>query len=208
MTNFTRTSFLISYKLVIALLALSAVINEIATLVKSGSFVPQNFFSLFTIQTNLFAIVMLVIGAYALIRGTKSGLISSLRGAATLYMIITGIIFILLLSGLTSGNFVMAPWDDTVMHYVIPVAMILDWLLDAPQTRLRKRTVALWLVYPLLYVVYTLVRGAITDWYPYPFLDPIGQGYGPIIMTCVAITVGVVFGGFIIRYRSTVGTRN
>ena len=208
MTNFTRTSFLISYKIAISLLALSAVINEIATLVKSGTFVPQNFFSLFTIQTNLFAIVMLIVGAYALIRGSKSGVITSLRGAATLYMVITGIIFVLLLSGLTSGNFVMAPWDDTVMHYVMPVAMIVDWLIDAPKTKLRKKTVLLWLVYPLLYVVYTLGRGAVTGWYPYPFLDPTGQGYGPIVMTCVAITVGVVFGGFIIRYRSTVGTRN
>jgi hypothetical protein len=46
--------------------------------------------------------------------------------------------------------------------------------------------------------MYTLIRGAITDWYPYPFLDPDLERVGSIIATCLAITaVFVVVAAFL-----------
>ncbi|MGA8046237.1 MAG: Pr6Pr family membrane protein, partial [Dermatophilaceae bacterium] len=64
------------------------------------------------------------------------------------------------------------PWDNTVLHYIVPVAMLVDYLLDRPRRRLSFRASLLWLIYPLAYAGYSLIRGAIVDWYPYPFLDP------------------------------------
>ena len=49
-----------------------------------------------------------------------------------------------------------------------------------------------WLAYPLAWVSYTMIRGALTDRYPYPFLDPANGGYGTVAVYCVAILVGVL----------------
>ena len=48
----------------------------------------------------------------------------------------------------------------------------------------------LWLVYPILWVRLTLLRGAVDGWYPYPFLDPADGGYGMVAIVVVAITLG------------------
>ena len=59
-----------------------------------------------------------------------------------------------------------------VLHRLMPVVMALDWLLAPPSRRLAFRQCLWWMIYPLLYLVYSLIRGPIVDWYPYPFLDP------------------------------------
>ena len=53
------------------------------------------------------------------------------------------------------------------------------------------RTALWWVVYPLTYAAYTLVRGPIVLWYPYPFLDPAQHGYGQVALTCVGIGLAV-----------------
>ena len=42
-------------------------------------------------------------------------------------------------------------------------------------------------MFPVRGSVYTLVRGEIVDWYPYPFLDAGKHGYGSVALTCLAI---------------------
>ena len=39
-----------------------------------------------------------------------------------------------------------------------------------------------------------MIRGAVdaTHWYPYPFLDPKNGGYGQVLITAVAVTIGFV----------------
>jgi len=49
-----------------------------------------------------------------------------------------------------------------------------------------------WLLYPLAYLVYTLIRGAQVDWYPYPFLDVSRHGYGGVLLNCAVMLVGFV----------------
>jgi hypothetical protein len=45
-------------------------------------------------------------------------------------------------------------------------------------------------VYPLVYFAYSLIRGAIVHWYPYPFLDPrYPGGYGRIALYAVVLAV-------------------
>jgi hypothetical protein len=76
-----------------------------------------------------------------------------------------------------------------VLHKLFPVVIVVDWLVDPPAARLSGRDALAWLVYPLVWVLLTLVRGAADTWYPYPFLDPANGGYGSIAVTAVAITI-------------------
>ncbi|MBU0672713.1 MAG: Pr6Pr family membrane protein [Candidatus Margulisbacteria bacterium] len=50
---------------------------------------------------------------------------------------------------------------------------IIDWFLDRPGVKVELKTAMYWLIYPIVYCVYTLIRGPIVGWYPYYFLSPI-----------------------------------
>jgi hypothetical protein len=114
-----------------------------------------------------------------------------IRGANVLYLTVTLIVFNLLLSGADVG--VPVPWVDTVLHRIFPIVVILDWLL-APPERLYISEALIWLVYPVVWLVYTLARGAATGWYPYPFLDPAHGGYASV----AAYVVGIFAGGIVL----------
>jgi hypothetical protein len=67
---------------------------------------------------------------------------------------------------------------------------VADWFADPPQVRLTIRDAVVWLVYPIAWTAFTIGRGAVDGWYPYPFLDPVNGGYASVAITVVAITVG------------------
>ena len=180
-------SLAIGYKLTFALLGFSAVITEIATLVERNHFNPFNFFSYFTIQSNIFAFVMLIVSALAVASNKRSTKLNLLRGAATLYMVITGIVFAVLLAGVEGSILTAVPWDNLVLHYIMPVVLLVDWLVDKPSKAMTFKSSFVWLIYPLTYVIYSLVRGQLVNWYPYPFLDPKTKGFSGVFLTAVGI---------------------
>ena len=180
-------SLAIGYKLTFALLGFSAVVTEIATLVERNHFNPFNFFSYFTIQSNIFAFVMLIVSALAVARNKRSSKLNLLRGAATLYMVITGIVFAVLLAGVEGSILTAVPWDNLVLHYIMPVVLLIDWLVDKPSKAITFKRSFVWLIYPISYVIYSLVRGQLVNWYPYPFLNPKTNGFSGVFLTAVGI---------------------
>ena len=185
-----KKNYLTGYKLFFALLGLSAIITEIATLLALGKFDAGNFFSYFTVQSNIIAFVVLMISAFTTYAGKKSPWIDFFRGASTVYMIITGIVFAVLLAGIENAHLTAVPWDNTVLHYLIPIAVAIDWLMDPPVRRFTFRQGLSWLIFPIVYLVYSLFRGPIANWYPYPFLNPANGGYEQVLVTSLAITIG------------------
>ena len=71
---------------------------------------------------------------------------------------------------------------DVILHDVIPVGYVLYWVLFAPRTELRWKDALGWLVYPAVYAVYVLARGAVSGLYPYPFMDVNVLGYGGVLV--------------------------
>jgi hypothetical protein len=104
------------------------------------------------------------------------------------YLTVTFIVVVILLSGAELQ--VAVPWVDFVVHKLFPVVVVIDWLIDPPVTRLTVRRALVWLAYPLIWVVLTLIRGAIDNWYPYPFLNPANGGYGSVSVVSAAIFAG------------------
>lgn len=174
------------------LLGLSAVVTEIVTLIGRGIFVPANFFSFFTIESNIFAAIVLIVSAIASARGSDIKQLALYRGAATLYMVTTGIVFAVLLSGLEAGVLTAVPWDNTVLHYIMPIVLIVDWLVDPPKARIAFKRALTWMIFPLVYVAYSLIRGHYVAWYPYPFLNPDTKGWLAVAITSVCIAATVV----------------
>lgn len=196
MRNSPKRSLLVSYKILFGLFGFSSIVTEIAVLVERSRFVPFNFFSFFTIESNLFAVVILGLSALALTRGAESKVLTMLRGANTLNMVVVGIIFPLLLSGLKNVEFTAVPWDNIVLHYIMPIAVALDWFIDRPKNRISIKQASLWLLFPIAYVAYSLIRGHLVDWYPYPFLDPGKHGYAGV----AAYSVGIALVAFAVSF--------
>ncbi|KUG61442.1 MULTISPECIES: Pr6Pr family membrane protein [Kocuria] len=162
-----------------------------------------NFFSYFTIQTSLFHAVVFGIGAWFLLarQGAEPGRFAALRAAATTYTVTTGVVYNALLRSLPQEVGLEQPWANEVLHTIVPAYALLDWLFAPGRSRVRWRTVAGIVVYPVLWAVYTLVRAPwVLDegtgnpwWYPYPFLDPneAAGGYGAVAVWIAVLAVAI-----------------
>jgi len=175
-------------RLVFAAVAIVAMTYQFASTADDG-FGKANFFSFFTIQSNVLAVAMLCL-LVIVRRDQRSPLFDATRGAVVLYMAITGVVFALLLSGLQEELQTTIPWVDFVVHKLMPIVLVVDWLLDPPRHRLPRWTAAAWLVYPLAWLLYTLVRGERVDWYPYPFVDVSTHGYDGVLLRGVVLAAG------------------
>jgi hypothetical protein len=131
-------------------------------------------FSYFTIQSN---ILVLAASITLLVAPARDGRVwRVLRLDSLLAIAVTGIVYNTLLARLVDAQGV-ALWTNAALHIVAPVATIGVWVLVGPRPRITWTTVAWAFVWPVAWIVYTFVRGAVTGWYPYPFLDAAATGY-------------------------------
>lgn len=145
------------------------------------------FVSFFTIQSNLLVIITML---PLIINPRHDGpRWRVLRLDAVVMITVTGLVHALLLRPLgisLSGWGVVA---DTLLHVVVPVLTVVGWVIFGPRRRIEPRTVAWSLLWPVGWLIYTLLIGGLTGWYPYPFLDIETEGIGQVAITCGAIAV-------------------
>lgn len=173
-----------------ALLTLGAVGYQLWVSAGSGRLDLVNFFSYFTILSNLLASAVFLLGATR--RGpTSTRTWALVRGQAVVMMTVTLVVFAVLLSGTDVD--VTQPLVNMIVHQLFPIVVIVDWLVDPPGERISVRDSLIWLTFPLIWTAYSLIRGALVGWYPYPFLDPANGGYGTVAMYIVGILIfGIV----------------
>ena len=93
------------------------------------------------------------------------------------------------------GAFFLRPSYD-----VAPALYIVDWLVFVPKGTLSARSVLWWLLYPVGYAAVSLLPGAVTEFYPYPFLE-VGQlGYERVLLN-----MGVLMAAFAVLGLILVG---
>jgi hypothetical protein len=169
-----------------AALGVAAISYQAAALNTGHTFYSGNFFSFFTIQANILAATMLALTAMVR-RSERTVLFDAVRGAVTLYIAITGVVFAILLSGLQEELDTHIGWVNFVVHTLIPIVLVVDWLVEPARRRLPIWVGGAWLSYPAAWFVYTLARGAAVDWYPYPFVDVSSHGYGRVLLNAVIL---------------------
>ena len=116
-----------------------------------------------------------------------------------------GMIFSLLLSGADVQTPI--PWVNSVLHYVFPLFIVVDWLVDRSVRPLSLRQGLVFLAYPVAYLWYSLIRGPIVDWYPYPFLDPRNQGYVQLAVTAVVLLLAMALMALAVNAVGRLGAR-
>ncbi|RXV69393.1 hypothetical protein D1006_30535 [Burkholderia stabilis] len=185
----SKAFFVAAYRLTAALLAVSTTLHSIAGYWGMPAFELGNFLSYFTQLSSLYAAGMLAAGLWRIAR-PGSARYESMRGAAVLYMLITAIVYELLLARLDALRHVTPAFNNWVLHRIVPLVMLCDWLYVEPRSPIPRRSAFAWLGFPVIYLGYTLVRGALENWYPYPFVDPRPHGYLPVAIQCSLIALG------------------
>lgn len=153
------------------------------------------FFSYFTIQSNL---LIMVAAGTLMVRPQRDGRgWRVLRLDALLGIVITGLVFDLILAkGVKLTGLAYALTIG--FHYISPWGALIGWLLFGPRPRIDWRTIGLAFIWPVLWLAYTFTHGAISGWYPYPFLDA-GELGVPValrntsLVVLVALVLALIF---------------
>ncbi|MDA3806259.1 MULTISPECIES: Pr6Pr family membrane protein [Clavibacter] len=180
-----------------------------------------DFMLFFTTESNLLGVVVLTVGGLRLARGKVDASVAwaTLRLSSTVYLIITGIVWNLLLRGQPGPPALQLDWANQIVHVAVPIVVLLDWLIAPDRTRLGGGAIGRLIIFPLVWIGVTLGRGPFTGdqvtgsstYYPYGFLDPSSSpsGYLSVGEYVVGLTVALcVISGLLIavtRVRPPVG---
>lgn len=81
---------------------------------------------------------------------------------------------------------------DELLHDVMPLLFLAYWWVCVPKGTLRLKHLPLWLIYPLVYFAYALLRGHLLGAYAYPFIDVALLGYPQVFVNAGGILLGFV----------------
>jgi hypothetical protein len=151
-----------------------------------------SFFSFFTVLTNTLAAVVLT---YELNSRASKGrdffLQPWVSSGIAVSIAVVGLAYSLLLRHLWQPQ----GWQflaDELLHDVMPVLFLLYWWLCVPKGALRLKHIGIWVLYPLVYFTYALLRGHSLGVYQYPFIDVARLGYPQVFINAGGILVGFV----------------
>ncbi len=190
----TTRRLLAALRFLVGAFTLVAVSIQLSIHIDHG-YAVLNFFSYFTNLSNMLAALVLVVESTLTWRGRELGLLWQLvRCASVVCMALVGIVFSALLRHVDLGS--LLPWINIWLHYVMPLAVILDWLAFSPIRRIPYGTLGYLMTLPLAYLGYSLVRGAAIGWFAYPFLNPANGGWAAVSVTCAIIALVFVATSF------------
>lgn len=183
-----------AYRVVFAIIGWAAIVAQYWLMIRGRALgeipgLTVNFLSFFTILTNLLAALALTLPVVASEGAGRWWNLPAVRAGIVLFTTVVMAVYHLVLR---------ATWDpqglqkvvDYTLHYGMPLAFILDWLLFVPKGRTPWSAAIAWLGFPAAYGVWTLVHGALSGFYPYPFLDVTALGYGAVVRNMAGMTLG------------------
>ncbi len=147
------------------------------------------FLSYFTVLTNILCGICLT--SIVLFHGKSLGKFfskSSTITAITIYILVVGLIYNVALRGLVQlkGWRIVA---DELLHVINPLLFLGLWVFFVEKSALKYQQTFNWLIYPLCYVVMTIIRGSVINEYPYPFINVVELGYPKALLNTFIIMI-------------------
>ena len=155
------------------------------------------YFSYFTIQTNILVatcFTVLLLNPSSTWGRLFSG--NLVRTAICTYITFVGVTYNILLRHLWQPTGLQHLVDE-LLHSVIPIIFILYWQIFVPKAGLQWKTALRWLIYPVVYVVVMLGRGALSGFYPYPFIDVTVLGYPRVLLNGFGLIIAFLLLSFL-----------
>lgn len=140
------------------------------------------YFSYFTILTNILVALCFTSILLGQVRGSFFTKPDTLTATAV-YITVVALIYNLIL------RFTWEPKGlqlivDELLHLIVPILFVVYWFLFVPKDSLKWTGTFSWLIYPFIYLMFILFRGAASGFYPYPFVDVAKYGYGTVFVNC------------------------
>jgi hypothetical protein len=138
------------------------------------------FFSYFTILTNLLVALYFSVQlfkSFASNKLNKPGVLTAL----TVYITIVGLVYQFVLRPLWAPQGLQKIVDE-LLHSAIPLLVIIYWYFNENKLAVSYKQIPKWFIYPVVYLVYVLLRGNASGFYPYPFIDVAAIGIQKALM--------------------------
>jgi hypothetical protein len=142
------------------------------------------FFSYFTILTNILAAVYFMAAGLIPSYVKKPGLLT----AITVYIFMVGTVYQIVLRHLwqpTGMQWVV----DELLHTINPLLVIIYWYMYEQKKQVTYGRIKFWIIYPLGYLAFVLVRGTFSNFYPYPFIDVEKIGWARVGLNSAMLTL-------------------
>ncbi len=164
------------------------------------------YFSFFTVLTN---ILVALCFTFMLFRPlSKWGMFfsrSTVSIAIAIYITVVGLVYNIVLRPLWNPEGLQMIVDE-LLHSVIPVLYVVYWFVYLRKDHLQWKDIVYWLLYPLLYLIFILVRGSFSGFYPYPFVDVGKLGYHDVMINCGFVCITFLF--FSVLFTGVAKIRN
>lgn len=190
-------------RILIGLSLLGSVVWQVTDRIANNVFRPGEYFAYFSIDSTLIGAVTLTVAGWWHFSGQReTQLLTLVRLSTASYMAVTGLAYNLLLrdSGplAADAGYEWPVLPNEIIHVWGPVLIALDYLLTGTATKLKLKDALKVLLFPLAWAAVSVIRGVITGWWPYWFVDPTGPGGLPSMLGYTAglmlvfLTVGFV----------------
>lgn len=157
------------------------------------------FFSYFTILTNI--LVAISFTSLLFPKNISYSFFSNngVLTAVTIYILIVGLVYNIILR---------SQWDpkglqlivDNGLHTATPLLTLLYWFFYVSVKNIRWQQTLRWLIYPVLYLAYVLLRGSFSNFYPYFFINVSNLGYQIALQNAGLVTVTFLVVSFLLLW--------
>ena len=171
----------------IGLAMLGSIAWQVTDRIANNVFRPGEYFTYFTIDTSIAAgVVMLVAASFALrndLGGLEPRWLTLARVSLLTSDVIVGVVYNALLRDLppvaADAGYDWPTAPNEMLHVWAPILLTIEWLLFTKHKPLTWRAAFWSWAFPFAWLVFTIVRGSITSWWPYFFIDPTDEGGVP-----------------------------
>ena len=177
------TKSLVFLRLITSAALLTAIIWQVTDRLIHNNFRPTEYFAYFTIHTSLIAAVVLAVAGVRELQGkSDTKALTLARLSVSTYAIVVAVVYNALLRGTKvlpgdpdyGYNWPVLP--NEILHVWAPIFIVLDFALTVTITKLSFKQIFWTLLFPLAWLLFTIIRGLNTDWWAYWFLNPNEKG--------------------------------
>jgi len=174
-----------------------------------------NYFGFFTVLTNFMVDLWLILLAISIFISSDAlnGFLTRpfLQGFITVMIFTVGFIYCFIMFWFDIVYSASLWWGNLANfwnHAIVPTIIVLLYFRTTDGKKLSMKNVALWMVYPLAYLIFSMIRGNKVGWYPYPFLEAGWEIYAELdINPTLGIAICIAFLFFFILGAGTLAMR-
>ena len=155
------------------------------------------FFSYFTILTNIMVAVCFSSLSWQQGKAFRFFNKPGVTTAVTVYIVIVGLVYNLILRSLWAPEGLQLLVDN-LLHSVTPLLTLIYWFVYTSTKEINWKEPVAWMLYPLFYLIYVMIRGSFSDFYPYFFIDVSKLGYSTAFTNAVYVTLAFLFVSYLL----------